>query len=295
LVAEIYSIIFASQAPNPVFFVTSRKSDILAGLKLFMPLLIATAPFGLLFGAVAAEKGLSTIEVMTMSAFLFAGASQFVALDLWGYPMAYGSIILSVFAVNFRHVLYSASLGRKMDNFNGWQKAAAFALMVDPQWAAAEVRAEEQKDKGGLRPAFYFALAIPLYIWLVFNTWMGSVFGSLISNPEALGFDMILPIYFLGLTMGFRKRNNWLAVVLASGVVSIIVYLTIGSPWHISLGGLAGIAIAAMIGKPKSLLKVKRAPVERSDSQDFDHQSKSHVGQSPSQDLDHKKEPADER
>ncbi len=219
--------------------------------------MVATAPFGLLFGAVAAEKGLSTAELVTMSAFIFAGASQFVSMDLWGYPMAYGSIILSVVAVNFRHVLYSASLGRKMHNFSGWQKALAFALMVDPQWAAAEVRAEEQKDKGGLRPAFYFALAVPLYFWWIFNTWMGGIFGSLISNPEALGFDLILPIYFLGLTMGFRKRDNWLPVVIASAIASVLVYLTLGSPWHISLGGLAGIGVAAAIGKPKSELDIK--------------------------------------
>lgn len=239
-----------------------RKSDIIDGLKLFAPLMVATAPFGLLFGAVATEKGLSTIELVTMSAFIFAGASQFVALDLWGYPMAYGSIILAVFAVNFRHVLYSASLGRKMDNFKGWQKAAAFLLMVDPQWAAAEERAESHKDNGGLRPAFYFALAIPLYVWWIFNSWMGSIFGSLISNPEALGFDMILPIYFLGLTMGFRKRDNWLPVVLASGVASVIIYLTIGSPWHISLGGMVGIIVAAVIGKPTSDTDIQGKPTD---------------------------------
>ena len=229
-----------------------RKSEISAAVKLLLPLLVATAPFGLLFGAVAAEKGLSTAELVMMSAFIFAGASQFVALDLWGYPMAYGSIILAVFAVNFRHVLYSASVGRKLSAFNGWQKALAFLLLVDPQWAAAEVRAEERKGQGGVRPAFYFALAVPLYFAWIFNTWIGSVFGSLISNPEALGFDMILPIYFLGLTMGFRKRANWLPVVFSSGVISIIVFLTLGSPWHISLGGLGGIVVAAIIGKPKS-------------------------------------------
>lgn len=229
---------------------TTRKSEIIDGLKLFLPLMVATAPFGLLFGAVAAEKGLGTVEHVFMSAAIFAGASQFVALDLWGYPVAFGATILAVFAVNFRHVLYSASLGRKMGAFKGWQKALAFALMVDPQWAAGEVRAEERKDEGGLRPAFYFALAIPLYLWWVFNTWIGSLFGSLISNPEALGFDLILPIYFLGLTMGFRKRDNWLPVVITSAIASIIVYLTLGSPWHISLGGAAGIVVAAVLGKP---------------------------------------------
>lgn len=230
----------------------NRKSEIIDGLKLFLPLSLATAPFGLLFGAVAVEKGLSTAELLLMSASLFAGASQFVTLDLWGYPLAYGSIILAVFAVNFRHILYSASLGRKMGAFSGWQKLLAFLLLVDPQWAAAEMRAEERKNKGGLQPSFYFALALPLYIWWVFNTWIGSVFGALISNPEALGFDLILPIYFLGLTMSFRKRHNWLPVVLVSAVVSIVVYLTLGAPWHIGLGGAAGIIVAAIMGKPEA-------------------------------------------
>jgi len=249
--------------------VTDQKSEIAAGIKLLLPLLVATAPFGLLFGAVAAEKGLSTAELVMMSAFVFAGASQFVALDLWGYPMAYGSIILAVFAVNFRHVLYSASVGRKLSAFNGWQKALAFLLMVDPQWAAAEIRAEERKDFGGVRPAFYFALAVPLYFAWVFNTWIGSVFGSLITNPQALGFDLILPIYFLGLTMGFRNRPNWLPVVITSGIVSIAVYLTLGSPWHISLGGLAGIIVAAIIGKPATALDHK---------QDSDHKKEQSDG-----------------
>lgn len=238
---------FHSLTDHPM---TTRKSEIIDGFKLFLPLMVATAPFALLFGAVAAEKGLSTAEIVFMSASVFAGASQYVALDLWGYPLAYVSIILTVFAVNFRHVLYSASLGRKMEGFNGWQKALAFALMVDVQWAAAEVRAEERKGKGGLRPAFYFGLAVPLYLMWLFDVWIGSLFGSLITNPEALGFDLILPIFFLGLTMSFRKRDNWLPVVIASAIASIVVYLTLGSPWHISLGGAAGIVVAAVLGKP---------------------------------------------
>ncbi len=38
-------------------------------------------------------------------------------------------------------------------------------------------------------------------------------FGGLIANPHALGLDFLLPIYFLGLVMGFRKRPFWLPVV----------------------------------------------------------------------------------
>jgi predicted branched-subunit amino acid permease len=51
--------------------------------------------------------------------------------------------------------------------------------------------------------------------------------------------------------MGFRKRDNWGPIVIASGVVSIIAYKTIGSPWHVSIGALAGILVAVIVAKPE--------------------------------------------
>ena len=70
---------------------------------------------------------------------------------------------------------------------------------------------------------------------------LGALFGRLIPDPHAFGIDFLLPIYFLGLIMGFRKRCNWLPVVLANGSASIAVYYTIGSPWHVSLGAIVGV------------------------------------------------------
>jgi len=50
------------------------------------------------------------------------------------------------------------------------------------------------------------------------------------------------------MVMGFRGRANWLPVVAASAVASVAAYHFVGSPWHVSLGGLAGVAVAAIIG-----------------------------------------------
>lgn len=50
------------------------------------PLIVAVMPIGLVFGAVAAGKGLSGAEVTLMSALVFAGGSQFVAMDMWTHP-----------------------------------------------------------------------------------------------------------------------------------------------------------------------------------------------------------------
>jgi len=224
-----------------------NESQFWAGAKDCLPIMFAVCFFAMLFGATGVNNGLTFGETFLASATVFAGASQFVFLDLYGQQAPVWSILLAVFAINFRHVLYSASLGRYMGSFSFTQKYSAFFLLCDPLFGAGEIRAQKQ----ALKPSYYFGYGIPLYIiWLVFTA-LGAGFGKLITNPEAFGFDMLLSIYFLSLLMGFRTRPNWLASVLASGIASVLIYKTIGSPWHIMFGALVGIALAAMIGKPK--------------------------------------------
>jgi len=47
--------------------------------------------------------------------------------------------------------------------------------------------------------------------------------------------------------MSFRKRPLWLPVVGVSAIASIIAYRTIGSPWHISIGAIAGVVLGALL------------------------------------------------
>jgi 4-azaleucine resistance transporter AzlC len=214
------------------------------GARESLPIVAAAAPFGMLFGALAIDNGLSVGEAVLMSATVYAGASQMVGIELFGTGVAPWLIVFSVFAVNFRHVLYSAALGRKMGLMPGWRKALAFFFLVDPQFAAAEARAEHGKP---LTMAWYMGMALPIYILWVLEAWVGALFGSLIADPKIYGLDFLLSIYFLGLVLGFRKRANWLPVVLASSIGSILAYILVGSPWHVSLGALAGVAMAVFL------------------------------------------------
>lgn len=225
----------------------TMAAEFMEGARDVTPIMLAVCFFAMLFGATGVSNGLSLFHTMLSSAMVFAGASQFVFLDLYGQQVPVWSILLAVFAVNFRHVLYSASIGRFMGSFSPLSKYGGFFLLSDPVFGAGEVRAE----KRGLRPAYYFGFGLPLYVvWLLF-TLIGGLFGKLINDPEALGMDMLLSIYFLSLLMGFRFRANWLSTVLASGIASVLVYEWLGSPWHITLGAAVGIALAAFIGAPK--------------------------------------------
>jgi predicted branched-subunit amino acid permease len=224
------------------------RADFWEGFRKGLPVMVASAPFGLLFGAVAVDNGFTVAEAVLMSATLYAGASQMVGLELFGQKIAPWMIVLSIFAVNFRHVLYSAAVGRRIGHFTFWQKVAAFFVLVDPQYAETEKRGEARIP---VTFSWYMGLATPVYVMWTLEAFIGGMFGNLISNPHAIGLDVLLPIYFLGLVMSFRSRPRWLPVVIASGAASVLAYKTVGSPWHVSIGAIAGIAVAAILARPE--------------------------------------------
>lgn len=227
------------------------KRDIVEGLKAALPVILAAGPFGLLFGALAIDNGFTVGEAVLMSATVYAGASQMVGIDLFGDKIAPWLIVLSIFAVNFRHVLYSAVVGRKIRHWSKLQRYAGFFFLIDPQFAEAEKRTENGKL---LSFIWYMSAGIPVYLAWVAEGFLGATFGKLVENPAAYGIDFLLPIYFLGLVMGFRKRPNWLPVVIVAGIASVGAYVLVGSPWHVSIGALAGVLTAAAIaGRPKEV------------------------------------------
>jgi predicted branched-subunit amino acid permease len=222
----------------------TAAAEFLAGVKSGVPVVVASAPFAFLFGALAVKNGFTVAEATLMSAAVYGGASQMVGIELFGQNIAPWLIVLSIFAVNFRHVLYSASIGRRLSHWPLVQQAPAYFLLTDPQFAEAERRAE--KD-GRVSFVWYMGMGLAIYVPWVVESGLGALFGNLVPDPHAIGMDFLLPIYFLGLVMSFRKRPNWLPVVVAGGVASIVAYKTVGSPWHVSIGAAAGIALATLL------------------------------------------------
>jgi predicted branched-subunit amino acid permease len=99
---------------------------------------------------------------------------------------------------------------------------------------------------------FYMGAGLPVYVSWIILSGLGAFFGRMIPDTQALGVDFLLPIYFLGLVMGFRKRPLWLPVVVASAIASIIAYKVVGSPWHVSIGAAAGVLLAVVLPPHRS-------------------------------------------
>ena len=58
------------------------KQEFMAGVLEELPLQLGVAPFGLVFGILGIESGLSPIQTICLSLILFGGASQIVFAQL---------------------------------------------------------------------------------------------------------------------------------------------------------------------------------------------------------------------
>jgi 4-azaleucine resistance transporter AzlC len=215
-------------------------ADIRAGLRDIFPVMIAAFPIGLLFGALAAGKGLSVLEAGLMSILVFAGGAQFAALELWTYPVPVAALIFSTLLINSRHVLMGASLAPKLTRFSIGQRLAACFFLTDESWALAERRALKER----ITLPYWFAVAAMLPLSWVGSTFLGAWLGSFLGDPRRIGADFAFTALFIGLTAGFWKGRNSGYTIAASAVTSALVSVTAGPPWHVAAGAFAGILTA---------------------------------------------------
>lgn len=216
------------------------RDDIRRGLSDIWPAAVAAAPIGLLFGAVAASKGLSPLEILLMSATVFAGGAQFAAVELWATPAPVAAIVFSTLLINARHVLMGASLAPKLEGFSRWQKFIGLYYMADENWALAEKRARTHR----LTPAYWFAMVIPFVAgWLV-NSTLGATIGAVLGDPKRLGADFAFTALFIALVAAFWKGRVTFWTVVAAGLASAVTYRLAGPPWHVAAGALCGLLAA---------------------------------------------------
>jgi predicted branched-subunit amino acid permease len=225
-----------------------ERAEFREGLKQSIPFILSVFPYGIVVGTLGINNGGSPFDVMLQSTLFFAGASQTVMWELYGAGTPVWVIPLAIFAVNFRLVLYSAAIGRKLEPLSKPKMISALFLLQDIAMAVGMKRADSPR---GLSYGHYMGINLVLYFtWLIASA-VGIVFGQLIDDPRAVGMDMLVPVYFLLLVMGFRTKPNMALVFMVSAGIAALVYALVGSPYHIAAGGLSGMLAAALAAKPE--------------------------------------------
>src|SRR5690606_4705187 len=106
-----------------------------AGFRQLVPLSVFVTIFGAAFGLAAVQVGLDNSLIMAMSTLVFAGASQFAALELWGSQVPVFTLAITVFAINARHLLMGATLYPWLRHLPPRRRYGVMLLASDANWA----------------------------------------------------------------------------------------------------------------------------------------------------------------
>ena len=193
----------------------------LAGARDTIPMLVGAAPFGLIFGTLAIATGLPVWLTLGLSALVFAGSSQFVAVSLIGSGAALPVIWLTTFIVNLRHALYSATLlpyARALPA--RWRWALAFWL-TDETFAVVE---NQLRHHANLQDGARYWLGSSLAMYLNWQIWTlaGVLLGQSVPGLATLGLDFAMVATFAAIVaLQLRERPVLFAAVVA-GTVALL-------------------------------------------------------------------------
>lgn len=201
----------------------TKTKSFLAGALAVMPLTIAVIPWGILAGSFALEVGLTPVESQAMSAIIFAGSAQLVALGMIKAGIGISSILITTLLITSRHLLYAMAMRTHISPLPlKWRLGLGF-LLTDELFAIAnqahkgDSPAQHQFDR-------WYALGGGLTFYLGWNiaTLLGIVAGQSIDNLGDLGLDFAIAATFIAIVVPTVKKPSILVCVLVSLTLAVV-------------------------------------------------------------------------
>ncbi len=212
------------------------------GLVDGLPFLAVVSPFGLLFGVVATEAGLSIFEAVSFSVAVIAGAAQFTALQLMTDQAPVFVVLVSALAVNLRMAMYSAAMTPHLGHLPVWKRALVAYFLVDQTYALGALKFEGSPMSAREKFGYFMGTMTPICIPWYFATWLGAWGGAAI--PTDMGLDFAVPVAFLAMVGPMLRTPAHIVAALVAVVMSLgFAWL----PYNLGLivGGLAGMMAGA--------------------------------------------------
>jgi len=205
--------------------VTPGRAAIVEG----WPVFITAVVVGIGFGLTARQAGLGVVETSATSVIVFAGASQFVMVDLLRTGAPAPLIVLAVLLLNARHLLMAAAIRPFVGPVSLARRLGLAYVLTDEAFAMGV-----GWFRRGHRDLTYFTLFGAL-MWGAWNagTLLGAIFGADVQDPQRFGIDFAITAVFVAIVViGIRHRSD--------AVVALVAALVAGA---LRLAGASAVAV----------------------------------------------------
>jgi 4-azaleucine resistance transporter AzlC len=216
------------------------------GFVAAQPLAVGVFAYGLTFGLLARDAGLSVIEACLMSATVYSGSAQVAAVAGLAAGAAVAASVATVFMLNARYLLYSAALRPWLGQASPWQAYSSLFFLGDGNWVLAMKANADGEDDA----AFVLGSGLATYLPWLAGTLGGALSGQWIADPKLLGLDFLLASFCAAMAIGLFKSRADLWPMGAALVVALAADRLAPSGWAIVSAGLAGAIVAYARSRP---------------------------------------------
>ncbi|WP_243695200.1 AzlC family ABC transporter permease [Agromyces protaetiae] len=178
---------------------------------------LATAVYGVSFGALSVAAGLDVWQTCFLSLIMFTGGSQFalVGVVASGGVAAGASAIAAAGLLGVRNVVYGMRMKPVVDTGGPWRRAAASWVTIDESTAVALAQTDERQSRIG-----FWVTGVAIFVGWNLTTLAGALIGDAIGDTRAWGLDAAAAAAFLGLLWPRLKSLQTGAVAVAAAVVA---------------------------------------------------------------------------
>ena len=192
---------------------TSFRTGLRAGASIAPAVFLIAVSFGVL----ARDQGWGIVAPIVASVVVFSGSAQFALAEVLEAGGTAFAAIVAAILVNARFAVMGVAVASV---FHGGpaRRAVESQTTVDASWALA--------NQGGGRfdRELLMGATLPQYLAWVGGTVVGVFAGDVISDPEALGLDVVFPAFFLYLLLDeVRRGPDYVAAALVAAPIALLL------------------------------------------------------------------------
>jgi predicted branched-subunit amino acid permease len=226
-----------------------RTPEETAAVRAALAVGIATAAYGISFGALATLSGLDLWQTCFLSLVMFTGGSQFALIGVLasGGLAAGPAAVTSAALLGTRNVFYSIRMSPVIGP-GFFKRAAAAQLTIDESVAVSTAQRTPAAQRVG-----FWATGILIYLGWNLTTLIGALIGDLLGDVSAYGLDAAAAAAFLGLLWPRLKERQTQAVAVGAAFVAAILTpaLTPGLPVLVAAGVAIVVGAFNLLGRDR--------------------------------------------
>ena len=229
----------------------TKFSEFKNGCLQEIPLQLGVFPFGIAYGILGIEVGLTNIQTYLLSIIIFAGVSQIVFAQLVSTFTPSFMIVGTIGIVNLRHILYGVSLSSYLKKLSLKWRVILSYLITDEAFAISYKRFSEEK-KTKYMHFHLLGSGITLWISWQISTLIGIFIGP--SIPNSLNLEYVIPLSFIAIVVVSINTKIKLIVFIMSALFSILLR---DLPWNLWIitSALISIIIGVLISNFRKGIK----------------------------------------